>query len=150
MRKLEKGSAEEEKQARRQFKFNKALQLGMAIIDGAKAVTASLAQAPVAIGPVPNPAGIASLATAVTTSALNIAKIASAQFQSSGGGGSAAAPSTGGGGGGATPNFNIVGNSNVNQLASLQQKPVQAYVVSGEVTSQQALDRNRQVNATFG
>jgi hypothetical protein len=48
------------------------------------------------------------------------------------------------------PQFNVVGQSGVNQLASLNQQPIQAYVVSGQVTSQQALDRNRLENATLG
>ena len=47
------------------------------------------------------------------------------------------------------PSFNVVGNSGLNQLAQIQQTPVQAYVVSGEVTSAQALDRNRIKNATL-
>ena len=92
--KAEKGSKEEMELAKKQFNVNKALQLGFALMDSYKAVTASLAQAPLAIGPAPNPAGIASLAFAITTSAANIAKIASAKFESGGGG-------TGGGGGGA-------------------------------------------------
>jgi hypothetical protein len=72
------------------------------------------------------------------------------------GGGSAPSGSVGGGGGGSTaptmsaPQFNVVGQSGVNQLASLNQQPIQAYVVSGQVTSQQALDRNRLANATLG
>lgn len=57
--------------------------------------------------------------------------------------------SDGGGGGVMSPNFNIVGNSGFNQLAQIQQQPIQAYVVSGEVTSAQALDRNRIKNATL-
>lgn len=73
-----------EKRAKRQFQINKALQLSLAVMDGYKAVTASLAQSPVAIGPIPNPAGIASLAFAVTTSLANIAKIAATKYQSSG------------------------------------------------------------------
>ena len=48
-----------------------------------------------------------------------------------------------------SPNFNVVGNSGVNQLAQLQQQPVQAYVVSGSVTTAQSLDRNRIENATL-
>ena len=87
MGKLEKGSAEEEKFARKQFEINKAMQIGGAIIDGAKAVTASLASSPVAIGLVPNPVGIASLALAVTSSVASIAKIASTKFGGTGGGG---------------------------------------------------------------
>ena len=82
MRKVEKGSKEEEKLARKQFKMNKALQLAGAIMDAGKAVTASLAYAPIAIGAVPNPAGIASLAFAGVTSLANIAKIAATQFES--------------------------------------------------------------------
>jgi len=70
-------------------------------------------------------------------------------------------PNNGGGGGGGgnlsnsftsgaqAPNFNVVGNSGMNQLAQIQQQPIQAYVVSGEVTSAQALDRNRIKNATL-
>lgn len=58
-------------------------------------------------------------------------------------------PSGGGGGSAQAPNFNVVGNSGMNQLAQIQQTPVQAYVVSGEVTSAQALDRNRIKNATL-
>jgi hypothetical protein len=79
-----------------------------------------------------------------------VKKIMSTQFQGT------AIPSGGDGGGGATaptmsaPQFNVVGQSGVNQLASLNQQPIQAYVVSGQVTSQQALDRNRLANATLG
>ena len=80
---VEKGSKEEEKIMRKQFKINKAMQLAGAVIDAGKAITASLASAPIAIGPVPNPAGIASLAFATITSATNIAKIAGTQFTSS-------------------------------------------------------------------
>ena len=60
-------------------------------------------------------------------------------------------PDGGGGGGGGTfaPSFNVVGNSGINQLAQLQQQPVQAFVVSGSVTTAQSLDRNRIENATL-
>ena len=84
--------------------------------------------------------------------AANIAATAKALSTLGGGG----APSGSVGGGGATaptmsaPQFNVVGQSGVNQLASLNQQPIQAYVVSGQVTSQQALDRNRLANATLG
>ena len=86
-KKAAKGSKEEEDLARKQFNFNKGLQLGLAAIDGFKSITASLAQSPIAVGVVPNPAGIASLAFASITAATNIAKIAASQFKSSGGGG---------------------------------------------------------------
>jgi hypothetical protein len=110
--KLKKGSAEELALAKKQFNVNKALQLGLAVIDGYKAVTTSLASAPVAIGPVPNPAGIASLAFAVTTSLANIAKIAASKFE-----GGAGAPSTGGSpsaGGASIPAPPTISNQNAN------------------------------------
>jgi hypothetical protein len=84
--------------------------------------------------------------------AANIA--ATAKALSTLGGGSAPSGSVGGGGATAptmsAPQFNVVGQSGVNQLATLNQQPIQAYVVSGQVTSQQALDRNRLENATLG
>lgn len=86
---------------------------------------------------------------AAAFAATNIAKIAQAKF---GGSTSQSAGGGGGGGGGAaamTPQFNTVGNNGINQLAQLQQQPTQAYVVSGQVTSQQALDRNRQQNSSL-
>ena len=97
--KAEKGSKEEEAIARKQFKVNKALQLGMAVIDGFKSITTSLAQAPIAIGPIPNPAGIASLAFAAITTATNIAKIAASKFESSSAPTPPATPDVAGGGG---------------------------------------------------
>lgn len=47
------------------------------------------------------------------------------------------------------PQFNVVGNNKINQLAQLQQQPIQAYVVSSEITSAQSLERNRINNATI-
>jgi hypothetical protein len=90
------------------------------------------------------------MAAAITAGLVNVKKIASQQFQSSssssgGGGGTPSAPEVAQ----AAPQFNTIGSSGINQLAQLQQQPVQAYVVSGEVTSAQALDRNRIQNATL-
>jgi len=69
----------------------------------------------------------------------------------SGGGGSA----PGGGGGSAAPQFNVVGNSGVNQLAETMQgrsaqAPIQAYVVAQNVTTAQSLNRNIVSNASLG
>lgn len=58
-------------------------------------------------------------------------------------------------GGGSAPQaqFNIVGASGNNQLAAAigaaQNQPVNAYVVGSDMTTQQALDRNRITTATF-
>ena len=71
-----------------------------------------------------------------------------------GGGGSASASGGGGGTPTATPQFNIVGQSSTNQLAqtisSQQKQPIKTYVVAGDVTTQQSLDRNAVQTSTFG
>jgi hypothetical protein len=51
------------------------------------------------------------------------------------------------------PRFNVVGASPINQVAELMKKenaPVKAYVVSSDVSTAQALDRNRITSATLG
>ena len=52
------------------------------------------------------------------------------------------------------PDFNVVGASPTNQLAETigqqQDKPVKAFVVSTEISSQQELDRNTENNAQIG
>jgi hypothetical protein len=85
------------------------------------------------------------IAASVAAAAKGIASLKSSAPLDSGG-------DLGGGGVGSesvAPEFNVVGESGINQLAQLQQQPTQAYVVSGEVTSAQALDRNRVTNATL-
>jgi hypothetical protein len=137
-----------EKDALKQFQVQKAFNLAAAITNTAMAVTGALTAGgnpiKLATGMQFVEAGIAG-----TVGAANIIKIANSKF--GGGGGS-------GGGGNDTPtpaaapmtaNFNTIGSSGINQLAQLQQTPTQAYVVSGEVTSAQALDRNRVQNATL-
>ena len=136
------------------FKIQKAANIANASIDAFKAANgaySSLSAIPVVgVG-----LGIAAAGAALTAGLLNVKKIASTQFSSggasSGGGGST---SSGGGGGGqtnqaVTPNFNIVGNNGLNQLSQLKQGPIQAYVVSGQMSTAQSLDRNRVRNATL-
>lgn len=61
-------------------------------------------------------------------------------------------PSINGGSGGEA-NFNVVAASGTNQLAatiaSQQNQPVRAYVISSEISTQQQLDRQRITTATF-
>jgi hypothetical protein len=132
-----------EQRARRQFKEQKKMNLAMAVVNASQSVISSLAQAPVAIGLVPNPIGIASLALALSSGAASIAAIAKTTFNS--GAGSVAKPS-GGGGGSQAPAFNVVGASGTDQLgdaiAGQSQRPARAYVVSSDVTTAQQLDRN--------
>ena len=156
MKNLKEGSKEQLKAAKQQFNFNKALQLGMAVIDGGKAITASLAQSPLSIGPVPNPAGIASLAFASITSAAQIAMIAAQKYEAPKKNTTTVSPPSIGSGGANTsptqpPSFNVVGQSGFNQVAGAlgQQQPVQAFVVSGDVTTAQQLQNNTIQQATL-
>ena len=139
-----------EKQAKKAFQVQKAAQIATATIEtylsAQKAYTSQLIP-----GDPTSPirAGIAA-GVAVAAGLTNVAKIASQQFEGGGSSGGGADFSGGGvGGGEVAPQFNVVGDSGVNQLAQLQQQPTQAFVVSGEVTSAQALDRNRVTNATL-
>ena len=70
----------------------------------------------------------------------------------SAGGGTPSAPSMGSAP--QPPAFNVVGVSETNQLAGAigeqEQQPVQAYVVSGDITTAQSLDRNIVQGATIG
>ncbi len=59
-------------------------------------------------------------------------------------------PEAQGGGGVISPEFNIVGDTNINDLENLgSQQPLQAYVTSQDVTTAQGLDRARVENATI-
>jgi hypothetical protein len=140
-----------EKQAKIAFNIDKAAKIAsstIATIEGTIEAWKTAQKSPItALNPA-YPAIQAGLTAAF--GAAGIAKIAAARF-GGGGGSSSVTPSTGGGVGGGvmSPSFNVVGNSGMNQLAQIQQQPIQAYVVSGEVTSAQALDRNRIKNATL-
>jgi len=143
-----------EKQAKRAFQIKKAASISSALIDTfLSARSAYLSQ----FTPVPDPSspvrgGIAA-GIAVASGLVGVAKIASQKFEGGGSatGGGGASEGGGGGmsGGSQAPSFNVVGNNGLNQLAQLQQQPTQAYVVSGQVTTAQSLDRNRIQNATL-
>jgi hypothetical protein len=143
------------KQQKIAFDIQKAANIANATIDtykAAQAAYASLSGVPV-IGPV---LGAAAAGAAVTAGLINVKKIASTKFDSGGGGGGGGSEGGGGGGGGGSapaapqsaPNFNLVGATGLNQLDMLG-KPIQAFVVGGEVTTYQELERNRLRNATL-
>jgi hypothetical protein len=129
---------------RKAFQLNKAANLGLAIMNTAQAVTGALTAGgnplKLATGMQFVEAGIAA-----TTGGINIARIAATQFQGGGGGDTATSTPTAP----RTPSFDIIQAQPQMQLGALQQQPIKAYVVSGEVSTAQALDRNRVRNATF-
>ena len=93
---------------------------------------------PALIGYAASAAGIVSGVMAATKKTKSVAS----QFGSGGGGGGISAPSMPS----VPPAFNVVGASETNQLADSiggqSKTPVKAYVVSGDVTSAQSMDRN--------
>jgi len=139
-----------EKQAKKAFKVQQAAQIATTLATTYLSATQAYASQ---FLPLPDPSspvrgGIAA-GLAVAAGLANVAKIASQKFE---GGGSTGSASISGSVPSSTPQapqFNVVGDSGVNQLAQLQQQPTQAFVVSGEVTTAQALDRNRVQNATL-
>jgi hypothetical protein len=93
---------------------------------------------------------------AIAAGIKNVKSILSVKVPGGGGGSSAPSISSSATAGvTSAPNFNVVGNAGTNQLASslgnaMQQNPIQAYVVSGAVTTAQSLDRNIISNASLG
>jgi hypothetical protein len=88
---------------------------------------------------------------------ISIAKIAATTLQSrsAGGGGAGGGGEAGGGAPSREFDFNLVGSTGVNQLAQgvgaqFSQQPIQAYVVSSQMTSQQQLDHTIQTQASIG
>lgn len=145
-------AGESEAEQKKAFKINKIAGIAQATID--TTVGASKAFVSQLVPADPTSVIRAGLAAAFATASgiARIATIAKTKFQ---GGGS---PSSSAGGG--TPNlgssnpaeFNIVGNTGNNQLAESlggQEQVVQAYVVAGEVTTAQSLERNKIETATL-
>jgi hypothetical protein len=133
---IESFNAKDEASARRQFKISKAFNLAAALTNTYLAVTGALTAGgnpiKLATGQQFVEAGIAG-----TVGLANVVKIASTQFGGGGGGGGVDVPNPSSI---IAPNLNVVGNTGINQLATLQQQPVKAYVVSNDITSAQQFD----------
>jgi len=130
-----------EAEQRKAFQLNKAANLGLAIVNTAQAVTGALAEPSIIPGE-----RFVKAALAATLGGVNIARISATQFQGTGDTATASTPTATAP---RTPSFDIIQAQPQMQLGALQQQPVKAYVVSGEVSTAQALDRNRVRNATF-
>jgi hypothetical protein len=137
------GKTEEEQ--KKAFEVKKAFDIAQAVLDGYKAVMSAYAHGNSIGGPI---LGGIEAGVAGAFAIAQIRKIEQSTFTPS-------TPSVGGGGTGGqqqqeriqAPIFNVTGEANQTQQVS--DKPVKAYVVSGEVTTQQSLDRNRLRNATL-
>lgn len=144
---------EDEEAQRKAFNLNKAVSIAQALVNTSLAVTAALTAGgnPVKLA---TGAQFVEAGIAAVMGAAQVATIAKTEFQG-GGGSTPPAPSGGlGGGTGATtqpPAFNVVGQSGFNQIAGAlgQQPPIQAFVVSQDVTTAQQLDNAIIQTATF-
>ena len=145
------------------FEKNKAIQKGLLIAENAagiaKTIINTVAANAKAVAASPLTGGQPWVTLNSVSAGIGIASSIAATVKglsALGGGGNAGsssgAPSGGGGGSAPAPQFNVVGNSGVNQIAQTlgSQQPVQAYVVASNVTTQQSLDRNIVANASLG
>jgi len=136
--------------AKRAFERNKSLQIVQAIINTASGIMTALTVSPT---DVLTGANYVKAAVIAATGATQIATISAQQFnggKSAGGGSAPKAPNAPQ----VAPSFNIVGASGTNQLlqgiAGQFNQPLRAYVVGGDVTSAQEMERKRVRTATFG
>lgn len=127
-------------------KVGKAAAIAETVINTYKSATAAYAS--MSGIPLVGPAlGAIAAGAAVAAGIANVKKIKQTGDPVSGGGSEIQAQPQ-------APDFNVVGAAPENQLAEVigeqQQKPVKAFVVSNEVSSQQALDRNIESSAALG
>jgi hypothetical protein len=143
-----------EARQRKAFQLNKALQIADATMATYTAVVGALG-AKGADGLLPFPVRVANAVAAGVIGAANVAKIAATKFSASESPTpDTSAPDMSSAGGSMSPQFNVVGQGGINQLAASvngrNQQPIQAYVVAGQVTNAQQLARRRARTATFG
>lgn len=133
-------TAKNEKDARKQFKIQKAFNLSSAIINTGLAVTGALTAGgnpiKLATGMQFVEAGIAA-----ATGAINIAKIAATQFGSTNNNMDSNTPKNNTSQS-MTPQFNVVGGNQTSQLLQgLSSQPLKAYVVASDITTAQMLEQ---------
>jgi hypothetical protein len=137
-----------DKIAEKNFKLQKAVSIAQTIITTAEMASDAFAtiKGMKFLGPAALPLAAAAAATATAFGLKQVNAIRRTQFVPSGISGDGGVGSTGGAGGVQAPSFNIVGASTENQLAQAiserETRPVRAYVVGKDITSQQELDRN--------
>jgi len=134
----------------RESAAGKAAAIASATIDTYKAFTNALANTPL---PPPGPQIAAGLTLA--SGFAQVRNILSTPVPNGFGGGGGAAAGRGGAPTPTMPNVSILGGNEAmtqatRSLAQFGKKPTRAYVVSGEMTDNQALDRRIERNASFG
>ncbi len=141
-----------EENAKKAFNVSKAVGIAQTGINTAQAIMKAAAET-TDFTP-PQALRVANMVAMGVAGAVQIAGIAAQKFQPSGGtAGGVTTPSVSTGGASATqaPSFNVVGQSQANQvsMALANQPPTQAFVVAGDVTTAQQLQNNTIQQATF-
>ena len=141
-----------EANAKKAFNISKAVGIAQTGINTAQAIMKAAAET-TDVTPV-QALRTANMIAMGVAGAVQIASIAAQKFQPSGGAaGGVTTPSVSTGGASATqaPSFNVVGQSQANQvsMALANQPPTQAFVVAGDVTTAQQLQNNTIQQATF-
>lgn len=137
---------EDEASQKKAFEVNKAIGIANAIINTSVGVSKALASsAP--------PLNFINAAIVTASGIAQVKNIQKTQFNSSSFDSTSPSTSTGGANTSPSqsPSFNVVGQSQANQvsMALANQQPVQAFVVSGDVTTAQQLQNNTITQATF-
>jgi hypothetical protein len=141
----------------RAFKRNKALSIAETIVSTYAAAQKAFTSQLVIGDPTSVVRGQIAAAVAVAGGLARVAAISAQKFtwsDSASQNPTIATTASGGGPSVPAPQFNIVGQSGTNQLAAgigaQFDQPIRAYVVGGEVTTAQQLERQRVRTATFG
>lgn len=133
------------KNAEKNFKINKALRIGEAVMNTAAAVLQALAT-------LPPPAGFVAAGIAAIAGAAQVATIAKTKFQAEGGSSSVSRPNIPSA---PTPSAqpmtpNVRFQSVDNQLAGIAGQPMRAYVVNQDINNANQLERRIRSSATIG
>jgi len=150
--------ADNEEAAKKSFNRNKALSIVETLITTFTAAQKAYASQLILGDPTSIIRGQIAAGIAVAGGLARVAAISATKFNSSGveptSPSASGAVGSGGGSVPAPPQFNIVGQSGTNQLAQSIggqfNQPIRAYVVGGDVTTSQQLQRQRVRTATFG
>jgi len=136
-----------EKSAKKAFNRNKAISVAETLVNTYMAAQKAYASQLIPVDPSSIIRAQIAAGIAVASGLAKVAAIKSTQFSGGGGGGSASAGGVSGGGGGGSVGVDV--GSLVPNTATPTPEPVRAYVVSNEISNQQALDRELQIQTTL-
>lgn len=144
---LDQGREDDDKKtAKKRFKRAKAMQIAAAVMSTGSAIIGALAPPPVGLGP--TPAGFAASVTAALTGAASVVSISKTRFDS-GSTTTADAPEAPNQTTALVPDTFAPSGTSATSVDSLTDKPIKAFVVAQDMTSQQEMDANLLHHATL-